>query len=329
MKPHDTIQRGDVRTGNFTAQRLRGIFLPCTTPFAADGLVDARALASNIERWNETGIDGYVILGSTGERVHLDERECLEVISAARARVPAHLAFVVGIGQHGTRASIEEARRAAAEGADAVLVITPHFYRAAMTPAALTTHYAAIADAAPVPLVLYNIPQNTGVALSTDAIARLAAHENIIGIKDSSGDMVNFLELLRLQSDTFAVLTGHASLLHAALSAGAQGAILAAGCVAPDVAVRITRLVTEGEHERAVELQRKFIPLARAVTTRFGIGGLKYALDLSGYTGGEVRAPLAMPDADARREIARTLEECRPYEETEHETRLQAEGAVK
>ena len=293
---------------------MRGILLPCTTPFAESGqAVDARALGANIARWNETGIDGYVILGSTGERVHLDERETLEVVNTARAHVPGHLAFVVGVGQHGTRESIAEARRAADAGADAVLVITPHFYRAAMTPAALANYYESIADAATVPVVLYNIPQNTGVALSPETVARLSEHENIVGIKDSSGDMVNFVELLGLQSEAFAVLTGHASLLYAALSAGAQGAILAAACVAPEVAARIAGLVGRGEHEEAREWQRRFTPLARCVTTRYGIGGLKYALDLAGYAGGEVRAPLAMPDEAARDEIERTLAECHPY----------------
>ena len=327
MKPHDDIHQGDSRAGKFTAAKLRGILLPCTTPFTADGLVDARALARNIGRWNETGIDGYVVLGSTGERVHLDEGEVAEVIGAARASVPKQFAFVVGVGGHGTRGSIAEARRAAGAGAEAVLVITPHFYRAAMTPAALTNHYESVADASPVPVVLYNIPQNTGVALSPDALARLSEHENIVGIKDSSGDMVNFVELLRLASPKFSVLTGHASLLYAALSAGAGGAILAAGCVAPEVAVRVARLVERGEHSEARDLQRRFTPLARAVTTRFGIGGLKYALDLCGYAGGRVRAPLAMPDDAARREIARTLEECRLSPETEMESKS-AEGAV-
>jgi 4-hydroxy-2-oxoglutarate aldolase len=328
LKPHDPTDLGDARARKFSAEKLRGILLPCTTPFTPGGLVDARSLGGNIVRWNETGIGGYVILGSTGERVHLDERETLEVVDTARAHVPERLAFVVGVGQHGTRGSILEARRAAEAGADAVLVITPHFYRAAMTTAALAGYYEAVAEASPVPVVLYNIPQNTGVALSPDALARLSEHENIVGIKDSSGDMVNFVEMIRLASAKFAVLTGHASLLYAALSAGAQGAILAAGCVAPEVAVRIARLVERGAHAEARELQRRFTPLARAVTTRFGIGGLKYALDLCGYAGGEVRAPLSMPDAAARREIARTLEECRPVIETGDRTKL-AEGAVK
>jgi 4-hydroxy-2-oxoglutarate aldolase len=313
LKSHDTIHLRDSRDGGLTAKRLRGILLPCTTPFDSDGRPDTRALASNIERWNETGVSGYVMLGSTGERVHLDEGECREVVEAARASVPAHLAFVVGVGQHDTRRSIAEAERACAAGADALLLITPHFYRGQMTPAALTDYYKAVADASDVPVVLYNIPQNTGIALSPETIARLSEHEKIIGIKDSSGDMVNFMEMLSLQTDNFAVLTGHASVLYAALAAGAQGAILAVGCVAPGVAVKIARLFEEGRHEEAREVQRKLIPLARAVTTRYGIGGLKYALDLAGYAGGEVRAPLRLPDETARREIERTLAECRPY----------------
>jgi 4-hydroxy-2-oxoglutarate aldolase len=329
LKPHDTIQPRDSRADRLTAKKLRGILLPCTTPFDSDGLLDTRALAANIERWNETGASGYVLLGSTGERVHLDEREVLEVVGAARARVPSHLAFVVGVGQHGTRGSIAEARRAGKAGADAVLLITPHFYRGQMTPATLTHYYETVADASTVPVILYNIPQNTGVALSPDTIARLSEHENIIGIKDSSGDMVNFMEMLALQSETFAVLTGHASLLYAALSAGAQGAILAAACVAPRVAVQIATLIAAGRHEEARELQRLFIPLARCVTTRYGIGGLKFALDLAGYAGGEVRAPLSMADETARREIAQTLAACRPSVETENESKPEAEGAVK
>ncbi|HZH89326.1 MAG TPA: dihydrodipicolinate synthase family protein [Pyrinomonadaceae bacterium] len=311
----------------FTAERLRGILLPCTTPFTESGLMDTRALRGNIARWNETGVGGYVILGSTGERVHLDERETLEVVTTARECVPSHLSFVVGVGAQGTRQSIAEARRAAEAGADALLVITPHFYRAAMTPAALTKYYESIAEASPVPVVLYNIPQNTGLALPWEAIARLSEHENIVGIKDSSGDMVNFVEMLRLASGEFAVVTGHASLLYAALSAGARGAILAAACVAPAVAVRIAHLVEQGAHAEAWELQRRFTPLARAVTTLSGIGGLKYALDLCGYAGGEVRAPLAMPDEAARSLIARTLEECLAVVELGNETRS-GEGAV-
>ncbi|MGI9105487.1 MAG: dihydrodipicolinate synthase family protein [Pyrinomonadaceae bacterium] len=302
---------------NLRQKKLRGILLPFPTPFDASGEVDARAVRTNIERWNETRIDGYIALGSTGERVHLSGRECFEVISAAREAVPQHLAFVVGVGHESARASIAEARRAAEAGADALLVITPHFYRAAMTQGVLYDYYVAVADAAPAPLVLYNIPQNTGVALSPETVARLSRHENIVGIKDSSGDMVNLMEMLgSAASEKFAVLTGHASLLYAALSAGADGAILAAACAAPRTATAIAGAVARAEHERARDMQRVLGGFARTVSTRYGIGGLKAALDMSGYTGGAVRAPLAMPDEAARRDIERLLSACHVIEET-------------
>ena len=294
-------------------EKLRGILLPFPTPFTSAGEFDAGALRENIARWHETGVRGYVALGSTGERVHLDEREYVAVIETARAAVPASHLLVAGAGQQSVRHSIAEVERAANAGADAVLVITPHFYRPAMTQAALVDYYLAVADAAPVPVILYSMPELTAVALAPETIAQLAAHEQIVGVKDSSGDIVNFAETLRLARADFAVLTGNGPLCYAALSAGATGAILAAACVVPQLACELFRATTGGAHARALMLQRAFTPLARAVTARYGIGGLKYALDLAGYAGGAVRAPLRMPTAEARREIAEHLRDALRY----------------
>lgn len=292
-------------------KRLRGILLPFPTPFDADSMVDTSAVKANIERWNGTGVSGYVALGSTGERVHLDGRERAALIEAAREAVPDSLAFVVGVGEQSTRATIAEARQAAGMGADALLVITPGFYRGAMTAEALFKHFSAVADAAPAPVILYSIPQNTGgVAVAPDLAARLAAHENIIGIKDSSGDVLNLAETLRLagaERDDFAVMTGHGGALYSSLAAGARGAILAVACAVPEMCVAIYEAVAAGDHARAIALQRLLAPLARAVTVGYGIGGLKAALDLGGYHGGTVRAPLAAPDEESRREIARLM----------------------
>lgn len=252
---------------------------------------------------------GYVALGSTGERVHLEERECLEVVEAAREAVPEGMHFIVGAGQQSTRATVNEVRRFASAGADGVLVITPHFYRGAMTQDALVEHYQRVADASRVPLILYSMPDLTGVALAPETVARLSEHENIIGIKDSSGDLISLTETLRLVPDDFAVLTGSGPLLHAALCAGARGAILAVGCVAPRLCVSIYRAVEAGDHVRALEMQRRLTPVARAVTVRYGIGGLKAALEILGFAGGAVRAPLQGATDEARSEIARLLEE--------------------
>jgi 4-hydroxy-2-oxoglutarate aldolase len=291
--------------------RLRGVLIPFTTPFGEGGELDTRALRSNIERWNETGVVGYVALGSTGERVHLDERERASVVETARACVPRGMAFVVGVGEQWTRGAVAECRRAAEAGADAVLALTPHFYKGGMTQGALAEHFEALADASPVPVLLYNIPQNTGVAVAPETIARLSEHPNVAGIKDSSGDMVNLVEMIRLVGvrDDFTLMTGHAGVFYAALCAGVGGAILAAGCAVPRRCVEIYKAFSAGEHERALQLHKRLAPVARAVTTRYGIGGLKVALDLKGYYGGPVRAPLRSPDESARAEIARLLEE--------------------
>lgn len=255
-------------------------------------------------------MSGYVALGSTGERVHLGERECLKVVEAARDVVATgRLAFIVGAGQQGTPATVDEVRQLAEAGADAVLVITPHFYRAEMTQNTLVNHYLKVADAAPVPVLLYSVPHLTNVSLQPETIARLAEHENIIGVKDSSGDILALAETIRLVPDDFAVLTGNGSALYPALCAGARGAILAIGCVAPRLALAIYEAFESAEHERAREMQQKLTMTTRGVLVRYGIGGLKAALDMLGYTGGHVRAPLQDANEEARREIAQILKE--------------------
>ena len=287
-------------------KKLSSILLPITTPFTPDA-VDHSALRSNIDRWSATGIGGYVILGSTGERVHLDEREYREVIETTRAVAPQGLAFIVGAGQHSVNGANKEIKTAAAAGADAVLVITPHYYRAAMTQEVLVDYYKAVADASPVPVLLYSMPALTGIKLEPQTIARLSEHQNIIGVKDSSNDVAGFTETVKLCPGDFAVLTGNGTVLFDALRAGATGAILAVGCVVPELCVEILNAFNEGAEDRASLLQATLTPLATAVTTKYGIGGLKAALDLAGYKGGAVRAPLRSPDESARAEIARLL----------------------
>ena len=294
----------------FELNNLRGVLLPITTPFHSEG-IDHDALRANLDRWTTTGIAGYVVLGSTGERVHLDEREYLDVIETAREVVPRSMPFIVGAGQQSTVGTIKEITRAAAAGADAVLVITPHFYRSAITQDTLVGYYRSVADAAPVPLLLYSMPALTGIKIEPETVARLSEHPNIVGVKDSSNDVAGFSETVSLCPTDFAVMTGNGTVLLDALRAGATGAILAVGCVVPEICVEIFRAFKASELERAAMLQSKLTPLAAAVTTRFGIGGLKAALDLAGYHGGEVRAPLRTPDESARTEIAALLDGAR------------------
>lgn len=289
-----------------TINDLKGILLPTTTPFDAEGRISAGDITSNIKAWQAKGVIGFVVLGSTGERVHLDEREYLEVIEVSRAAIDSVL--IVGAGQQSTVGTIKEIKSAGRAGADAALVITPYFYRPAITQETLVNFYTAVADEAPVPLLLYSMPPLTGVKIEPETVARLSEHPNIIGVKDSSNDVEGFRNTVGLCADEFAVMTGNGTVLLEALRAGATGGILAVGCVVPEVCVEIFRAFNAGEEERAAMLQSKLTPLATAVTTRFGIGGLKAALEMAGYCGGQVRAPLRAPDNDARAEIKSLLD---------------------
>jgi 4-hydroxy-2-oxoglutarate aldolase len=288
--------------------RLRGILLPTVTPFTAAEELDVEASLSNIRKWAGTGISGFVLLGSTGERVHLDEREYLRVLETARNEISSELAFIAGAGQHSTLGTVKEIQKAAELGADAVLVITPHYYRAAITQETLVSYYTAVADAATVPVLLYSMPALTGIKIEPETIARLSEHPNIIGVKDSSNDVAGFAATVRVCPSDFAVLTGNGAVLLDALRAGATGAILAVGCVAPEICVEVFNAFRRNHLQRASSLQAKLTPLAAAVTTQYGIGGLKAALDLAGYQGGAVRSPLRSPDETTQKAIAALLD---------------------
>jgi 4-hydroxy-2-oxoglutarate aldolase len=286
---------------------LDGILLPVTTTFTPAEDFDAESFTDNLVKWNESGVIGYVVLGSTGERVNLDEREYLQVIRTAREATPNTMTFIVGAGQQSTRGTISEIARAAAAGAEAVLVITPHYYRAAITQDALFSHYTAVADSSPVPIILYSMPDLTRVEIEPDTAARLSEHQNIIGIKDSSADVAKLAETVRNVPDDFAVMIGNGTVLCEALQAGARGGILAVACVAPKLCLEIFRAVRAGEIDRAKLLQEKLSPLARAVTKTYGIGGLKLAMEMVGFAGGAVRAPLRRPNKTATAEIERLI----------------------
>ncbi len=255
-------------------------------------------------------IAGFVVLGSTGERVHLDESESLRVITRAREELSGEKVFIAGVGQQSTRGTVNEIKRvAAAATVDAFLVITPHFYRSAITQKALVDHYKEVANESPVPLILYSMPALTGIQIEPTTAARLSEHENIVGIKDSSADVEGLRETIKLVRKDFAVLTGNGTVLCEAFSAGACGGILAVGCVVPALCLAIFDAMKSGDIDRANVLQARLSPLAGAVTTRFGIGGLKAAMELKGFSGGAVRAPLRTPTDHARAEIRRNLEQ--------------------
>lgn len=286
---------------------LNGILLPVTTPFLSTEEVDLQGLSRNLSSWNEAGIIGYVILGSTGERANLDEAEYLKVIETARRAVPQNLTFIAGAGQQSTRGTIKEIERAAAAGAGAVLVITPSFYKSAITQDALVQFYLAVGDAAQVPVILYSMPDLTGIKIEPETAARLSEHQNIIGMKDSSADIETFAETVRQVPTAFAMMIGNGAVLCEALQAGARGAILAVGCVVPELCIDVYDALQAGKIERAKYLQENLTPLARAVTKTYGIGGLKTAMEIAGLVGGAVRAPLQRPNEAATAEITQLI----------------------
>jgi 4-hydroxy-2-oxoglutarate aldolase len=273
---------------------LTGIFPPVTTPFK-DGEVDTIALQQNLDRYMATGLAGIVVLGSNGEAPHLTDEEADRVVAAARERVPRGRPLIAGAGHYATSVTIAAVRAAARAGADVVLVKTPGYYKSQATPEFFIRYFTAVADASPVPVLLYNAIMFTGVALAPATTAKLAEHPNIIGIKETAPDIGAVADHVALTPPDFQVLVGSAPTLYASLCVGAVGGIVALACVLPDLCVRLHALVQEQRYHEALELQRRLTPLARSVTSVYGVGGLKAALDLAGFVGGEPRLPLVRP----------------------------------
>lgn len=285
---------------------FEGVFPPVTTPFRGDEVAHDK-LAANLRRLGDYPLAGYVVLGSTGEFPALTESEKERLIATARAEVPRSKLLIAGTGGDSTPGAIRLTRRAAELGADAAVVITPSYYKGSLKPPVLIRHYRAVADASPIPIMLYNFPANTGVNLEPDTVARLAEHPNIRGIKDSSGNVPQAAETIRLTPKTFQVLVGSPIGFLPALLLGAAGGILAIANVAPRECCEIFRLAQAGGWAEARELVFRLSPLAAGISARYGIGGLKAALDLLGYYGGPPRGPLLAPDADGVEEIKEIL----------------------
>jgi 4-hydroxy-2-oxoglutarate aldolase len=289
-----------------TSLDLSGIIPPIPTPFK-DGRVDRKALARNVVQWSQTGIRGLLALGSNGEYVYLSEAEKRLVVEAVVRAAPDDMVVMVGSGCESTAESIRLTADCAAMGAHCALVVTPSYYAGRMTPEALEAHFTAVADAAAIPTLLYNVPKFTGINLTAGSVMRLSRHPNILGIKDSTGNVAQLGTFLNDSADDFQVLVGTAGALFSALSLGCTGGILALANVAPEACVRIHRLVAAGDMPAARDLQRKMIPVNQAVTSTYGIPGLKAALDMRGYAGGDPRPPLMPLGAGDRENLKGVL----------------------
>jgi len=272
---------------------LRGVVAPVVTPFdASTGEIAAGEFGANVEAHLDAGLAGVLVAGSTGEAALLDDDERGELVELARARVPSDKLLLVGVGAESTRATVARAKDAAERGADAVLVVAPHYYAPAMTDAALSAHYRRVADESVVPVLLYNIPKYMHFALSQRLVSELAQHDNIIGMKDSSGDIDLLRQYVALRSESFTVLTGHAGTLLPALRMGAGGAILAASLFAASLALEVCEAFAAGDDARASSAQERLALLNKEIVGTLGVPGIKAALDLVGLSGGAPRAPL-------------------------------------
>jgi 4-hydroxy-2-oxoglutarate aldolase len=285
-----TVGSGQSAVGR--GKLFTGVFTPIVTPFTSADVIDEKGLADNVRRWMTTPLTGLVVLGSNGEAPQLEDAEADRAIEIVRAGMPKDRPLIAGTGRESTKATIEATHRAAALGADAALVRTPSFFKNAMTSEVFIRHYAEVADASRIPVLLYNVTMYTGVTLQADAVEQLSAHPNIVGMKESGNDLILISECVARTPDDFTVLAGSATTLFQSLCAGCDGAILAVASLLPDECVRLVRLVQENKIAEARALQRTLMPIARSVGGGFGIPGLKAALDLLGFRGGMPRPPL-------------------------------------
>jgi len=285
---------------------FEGVFAALTTPFANDE-VAVEGFRKNILHYNATGLAGYVVLGSTGEAVLLDDGESEKLVAAARATAGPGMKVIAGASSESTRRTIERAARMAGLGADAVLVKPPHYYKSLLTQELVKRFYFDVADRSPVPLIIYNIPQNTGIAVAPPTAVELSHHPNIAGFKDSSGALSNLTEVAPSVRPGFSFLLGSGNLLLAGLLLGASGGILAMAAVVPELCVEIQTLYRRGKLVEARKLQLDLAPLNRALTQTLGIPAIKYALDLLGYEGGIPRPPLLPLDELAKTELRELL----------------------
>ena len=288
-------------------REMTGVFIPVPTPFRGDAVATDR-LRANLGRWAETPLAGYVLLGSTGEFPLLCEAERDAVLVAAREAIPRDRAMIAGTGHDSTLLTIRQTKRAAEIGADAAIVITPHYFTKGFTQgAAQVRHYLAVAEASPIPVMIYNYPVNTGINLEPDTVARIAEHPNVCGIKDSSGNIPQAAQFIHLTPKSFHVLVGSAAALLPGLAIGISGGILALATIAAREFCQVYALARGGRWEEAKELAARMMLADRGVSGRHGIGGLKAALDLQGLYGGPCRAPLGTPGGDAIEDIKEAL----------------------
>ncbi len=286
---------------------LTGIYAPIPTPFAADGEIGWEELKKNLAWWGATPLAGLVVAGTNGEAAYLEGAEKERLVACVREGTPAEKKVVAGTGCESTRETIALSRTVAKAGADAVLVLNPYYFRGGMTKEVLQKHYFTVAESSPVPVIIYNMPRNTGFNMDSDLLISLSRHPNITGLKDSSGNIVQISEVVAQAGDSFAVFAGSANFLLPSLLMGAAGGTLALANIMPRECVKIYDLFKAGRLEEARNVQLRVLEVNAAVTSRWGVPGLKAALDLMGRYGGPPRSPLLPLPAGLREELKKIL----------------------
>jgi len=286
--------------------KLSGVMPPIITPFQ-NGKLSLDKIKKNFQKWNQTGLSGYVVLGSNGEAVYLNDKEKIKVIEVSRNSIPKSKIMIVGTGMESTQETIRFTNQSAKMGADFALVVTPSYFKGSMKPQILYDHFISVAESSKIGILIYNVPQFTGINLEPEVVAKLSEHPNIIGIKDSSGNIDQLSEIIHRCQKGFAVFVGSAPVFFPALCVGAVGGILAVANAVPNECVEIQNLFNKGKMEDARAEQSRLTPLAKAVTVKYGIGGLKMAVDLTGYFGGDPRPPLKRPGKEVEEELKQLL----------------------
>ncbi len=284
--------------------RLQGIYPPITTPFDHAGNIYAAKVQHNVEKWNRTSLSGYVVMGSTGESVMLNTEEKISMWEMVAQHASSDKLLIAGTGMESVRETVCLTNRAAEMGYKAAMVRTPHYYKNLVNRAdAQMLYYRAVADQSRIPLIIYNWPQATGVDIPVEAVVGISEHPNVIAIKESSGSLEKVMQMIREVKHGFQVLVGSAPTLWPSLLMGACGAILAYANAAPYSVIAIWEAFRTREEAAGLDWQNRIGRPAALVTTKYGVPGLKYAMDLNGYYGGPPRLPLTGPSADAKREI--------------------------
>jgi len=271
---------------------ISGVYPPIPTPFYATGDIDYDSLRANLAKWNQYDLRGIVVMGSNGEVVYLSQDEKVQVVKTVRDNIPADKLVIVGAGCEGTRQTIRLCKRVAEAGADAVLLINPHYYTGLMkNPAVITNYYKEVANASPVPCILYNMPGNTGIDIPISVCVELSHHPNIIGMKESGGKAHRIAQI-KYENPDFQILAGSASFLLPALEVGATGGVCALANIAPKECLELVQLFYSDRHLDARKLQGRLVAPNTAVTSKYGVAGLKVAMELVGMKGGPVRSPM-------------------------------------